>query len=405
MQRPGTRVGRSGRASRTGASAARAAPGRRSTDDEVDRAPAPVSIFPAPAATTPPAVDDGTSLRSHSNQIALRARSLFGQVQDLRKLCEQEHLRLAASLEALVGQSRQLERDVAALGALAEDLQSGATVSSRSDLAEAVPPADLELDSVAGLEVRCLGGFEVRFGGRLLDLGSSRNGRRIFKYLLVRAPHRRASKEVLAELFWPETTAERAMPSLQSAVHQLRRAMGRSDPDLAIQPAIVYADGHYGMNPELWIRCDLDYFRARLIEARSHEARGDVEAARRCYRLAQAAYGGELLPEERYEEWITGERTSLEADQLTVLTRLIQLSLEQGVYQEGIRMGRKLLEFDSTREDIHRDLMRCYSRIGQRSEAIHQYRRCCQALLADLDVQPEAETSALFERLMKGEVI
>ena len=52
------------------------------------------------------------------------------------------------------------------------------------------------------------------------------------------------------------------------------------------------------------------------------EASGDLEAACQAYRLAADAYGGELLPEERYEEWVMSERAALEAEYHEVLARL-----------------------------------------------------------------------------------
>ena len=84
MQRPRTGVGRSGRPSRTGARAARSAPSRRPIDDGLGTAPALVSAPLGLAPVTPLAVGDGTSLRNQSNQVVLRARSLFGKVQALR---------------------------------------------------------------------------------------------------------------------------------------------------------------------------------------------------------------------------------------------------------------------------------------------------------------------------------
>src|SRR5439155_5878987 len=157
-------------------------------------------------------------------------------------------------------QHRDLERELAAFDRLAASLDNdvmAAPIGSATEAAgpwravqaHAVPAS--RQPTVEGLEVRCLGGFEVHYRGRSVDLGTSRNGRLVFKYLVARAPSRRASKEVLADLFWPETPLERALASLQSAVHQVRRAMVGSQPDLASWPAIVYADDHYGLNPLL----------------------------------------------------------------------------------------------------------------------------------------------------------
>jgi DNA-binding SARP family transcriptional activator len=336
------------------------------------------------------------------------------QARTLHELYEEEHRRLADRLAFLTVQRRDLERELAAFDCLAATLESGALAPPRGSPIElpgpfhgaGAPGAPANRwSTVNGLEIRCLGGFEVRYQGRRVDLGTSRNGRLVFKYLVARAPARRASKEVLAELFWPETPLERALASLQSAVHQVRRAMASSEAELVSRPAIVYADDNYGLNPLLELRSDVDIFRHQFLEARALEARGQVEGACEAFRLAAKVYGGELLPDERYEDWVAMERASLEADQLVVLTRLVQIHLSRGAYLEAIQSGRHLLEVDSTREDVHRDVMRCYSRLGQRSEALRQYRRCFEALQAELELIPEAETTALFERLASGATI
>jgi DNA-binding SARP family transcriptional activator len=95
----------------------------------------------------------------------------------------------------------------------------------------------------------------------------------------------------------------------------------------------------------------------------------------------------------------------LEEQRLEILARLLRIGLEQGTYQEALIFGRRLLETDPTREDVYRDLMRCYSRLGQRSEALRQYRRCQDELRADLDLEPEMETAALYNQLVRGETI
>jgi DNA-binding SARP family transcriptional activator len=227
----------------------------------------------------------------------------------------------------------------------------------------------------------------------------------LFKYLVARAPGRRASKELLAELLWPDVPLDRALVSLQTAVHQLRRAMGRSEGDLVARPAIRYAEDHYSLNPELPTRTDVELFRRCLEQGRQQEQVDQAAGAGQAYALALEAYGGQLLPEERYEDWVEEERRALEEERLGVLTRLIRIELHRGAYQQALVYGRRLLESDPTREDVHRDLMRCYSRLGQRSEALRQYRRCREVLQSELDLAPEVETVALADQLTRGEPI
>lgn len=341
------------------------------------------------------------------DQVLAGARSLAGQMRALQERYDEEHWRLADTLEFLNVQSRDLQRELAAFGRLAESLQSiDAPLTVPGPTTRPSPvQGGVEWEAVTALQVRCLGAFEVRYQGHLIDLGTSHKGRLILKYLVARAPSRRASKELLAELFWADTPLDRSLSSLQAAVHQVRRAVERSDADLGSLPIIVFSSDHYALNQELKVRSDVELFRRRLAVARAADTQGDVENACQQYRSALEMYGGEFLPEERYEDWVAVERSALEADYLAVLTRLVQLYLQQGAYLAGLQCGHLLLKLDGTREDIHRDVMRCFSRLGQRSEALRQYRRCFDALQAELEIEPEEETTLLFDRLTRGETI
>ena len=339
------------------------------------------------------------------DQIVAGARALAEQMRALQARYQAEHRHLADTLEFLSVQSHDLERELAEFSHLADRLELDvlAVRDSHGGTGRVVstPPHE----AGARLEVRCLGGFDVRYRGRPLDLGSSRNGRAIFKYLAICAPGRRASKEVLAELFWPDVPLDRALASLQSAVHQLRRAVGRCAPELVDRPLIIFRADQYGLDPRLEVTSDVDRFRRRLADARALEVRGRIDAACQAYGLALEAYGGELLPDDRYEDWAATERASLEAERSALLTHLVRLHLAGGEYQEASHFGRRLVELDETREDVHRDLMRCYSRLGQRSEALRQYRRCVEVLSEQLDLEPEPETTELYEQVMRGRAI
>jgi hypothetical protein len=43
--------------------------------------------------------------------------------------------------------------------------------------------------------------------------------------------------------------------------------------------------------------------------------------------------------------------------------------------------------------------MRCHVRLGERAQALRQYRTCAQVLAAEFGVGPEYLTEALFERI------
>jgi DNA-binding SARP family transcriptional activator len=104
-----------------------------------------------------------------------------------------------------------------------------------------------------------------------------------------------------------------------------------------------------------------------------------------------------------YEDWPIEQRERLKSEYLTLLTRLCMGAFRDGDYVACLSWGHRMVECDSCREDAHRLLMRCYSRLGQRTMALRQHRLCADALRRELDAIPEAETEEIFRRLQQGQ--
>ena len=96
------------------------------------------------------------------------------------------------------------------------------------------------------LAVHLLGRFRVSLDGVAVDDWPSGRGRSLFKYLLL---HRGLSpqREVLMEVFWPDSPPAAARNSLNVAVHGLRRAL-RAAADV---PVVVLRDGSYHLAEDL----------------------------------------------------------------------------------------------------------------------------------------------------------
>ena len=56
-------------------------------------------------------------------------------------------------------------------------------------------------------------------------------------------------------------------------------------------------------------------------------------------------------------------------------------------------------------EDAYRHLMRCYSRMGRRNQALREFKACQVVLQRELGVSPMRETVALYERIAREEEV
>ena len=140
-----------------------------------------------------------------------------------------------------------------------------------------------------------LGGFVASSGGTEVPDGAwrLRKGRELVKHLALARGHRLHREQVMDAL-WPELDAAAAANNLNQTVHIARRALGAE--------AIEAKDGLLVLEAEV----DVDVFEAAAAAALRSRAAPSLRAAR-------GLYAGELLPENRYDDFALGRREELEA--------------------------------------------------------------------------------------------
>ena len=138
-----------------------------------------------------------------------------------------------------------------------------------------------------------LGGFAAEADGAPVPDSAwrLRKAKDLVKLLALAEGHR-LHREQAMDALWPDRGPDSAANNLNQAVHAARRALG-SD-------AITLVDGVLRLEAEV----DVDAFERAARDARSA---GTPQAGRR----AVALYGGELLPENRYDDWASTDRERL----------------------------------------------------------------------------------------------
>jgi DNA-binding SARP family transcriptional activator len=251
------------------------------------------------------------------------------------------------------------------------------------------------------LVVHCLGPFQVYMNNKPVERWPSGKGKSIFKYLVIKR-ERPVAKEVLMDLFWPEVDPDAARNNLNVAIYGLRQAFRDGDTDFS---HVLYQDEHYLLNPELQVWLDVEEFMARFQSGQRLQHEGLVTEAVREYHAAEALYQGELLEEDRYEEWLMPLRRQLASSHLELLERLSQYYLDKEEYTSCITICRSMLSLDPCLEDSHCCLMRCHCRQGQRHLALRQYHQCVKVLKEDLEVEPGPRTEELYEKISHHKAI
>jgi predicted ATPase len=147
--------------------------------------------------------------------------------------------------------------------------------------------------SVPEVKVTLLGGFAAAVDGEPVPEAAWRlkKARELVK-LLALAPGHRLRREQAMDVLWRDRTPDAAANNLHQAVYVARRALDTE--------AIRVRDGVLQLAAEV----DVDRLERAAADARSDGTAG-------AYRAALSLYGGELLPENRYDDWADERRDDL----------------------------------------------------------------------------------------------
>jgi DNA-binding SARP family transcriptional activator len=230
------------------------------------------------------------------------------------------------------------------------------------------------------LRIFVLGGFRAEIGGRpVAEDAWRRSGAAALVRLLTLQPGHRMHREQLIDVLWPELDHAAGTRRLTKALHFARRALAAGQLRLRDDLLSLEAD-------DLWV--DVDAFEAAA-------RRGDTEQA-------LALYTGDLLPENRFDEWAELRRAQVRAH----VTRLL---LDQGVdresrgdYRGAVESFERLVGIDPVDEEAYTRLMRLAAREGHRHVAVRWYGRLVESLREELGVAPDEQLRRLYTDIVSG---
>ena len=252
-------------------------------------------------------------------------------------------------------------------------------------------------EAIVPLRVRLLGGFRVERAdvGQGISDWPRRSAKNLTKLLAVHPGHA-LHREQIIDTLWPGADAESALNSFGKALHAARRVLEPGLPRRQDSSYLHLSDAMLVLNTE-HVVVDADLFEHLAEEA---IRRGVTEA----YEAALATYGGELLPEDRYENWCSDRRSVLAELRIRLLLGLAEALEYRGAFNEAADRLREVLQEGATREAVHRQLMRLYARMGTPDQAVRQFRICEEVLRRELDLAPQPETVSLYREILASQV-
>ena len=247
-------------------------------------------------------------------------------------------------------------------------------------------------NSVPSIKICLLGRFEVWRGEEVLR--SNAWQRRKATALLQRlALEERLLRDEALEFLWPASEPDAAANNLYRTLYSLRQTLDQVLGEGTAGATFSYSDGVLRLADGVCV--DAHTFE-ELCRQKSLTTAQLQEAI--------AIYEGPLLPESAYDDWSAAPRQTLHRLYRDTCLRLAGQVTEAREIEIAAAHLRPFLEEDPADEDVHRQLMQLFARLGRRHEALRQYQECVKALDEQLGVPPTAETRALHEAIVRGEM-
>jgi DNA-binding SARP family transcriptional activator len=252
------------------------------------------------------------------------------------------------------------------------------------------------------LRLRLLGSPSILDDDRAIHLPSQKAQALLF-YLAAEAERSFSRSQIIA-LLWEESTEREGRNSLSTVLTRLRQALPivplRAEGDtLAWQPSSA-----------VWV--DVHEFQALSHAPHLTQTDPPLPIDMLIQRLEAAAtlYRGTFLDgfgvrdSEGYEEWLRLERERWQQRWLNGLEQLIDAYMVTGEWATAIGHARSALVADPLQERFHRALMRLHYYAGDRAAGLAQFRICCDVLERELGVEPDVETTALYQGIIEGRI-
>jgi len=203
------------------------------------------------------------------------------------------------------------------------------------------------------------------------------------------ADRKQVERDVLLETFWPGVPVGRQVSSLYTAVHGVRRALGKD---------IVLIEGSlYSLHAAGPIRYDVGEFEHAAAVA-SGMPPGDP---RRFFALTEAvnAYTGPFLPEFA-TDWVLETRRIQESRFLQLLTAHADEALVYGDPMRAMESIRLALKIEPLRDDLNLRYIELLGRLQRRNEAVGHYQRYTRLLAQELGLDPPESLREAYTRLI-----
>lgn len=232
-----------------------------------------------------------------------------------------------------------------------------------------------------------LGPTEITRDGEPVRGFESRKALALLCYLAVCG--KPVPRPVLADLFWQDKPEAQGRANLSRVLNNLS----------SLFPNTLRIDRENVQLVREAFELDIEEFEALCVQ-------GDAESLAAAARLERGEFMAGIFLDNcpDFEIWLVAERERWRQRVVSVLECLAGHYARRGEPASALPFAARLLEMEPWHEEMHRQMMRLLARTGQRSAALQQYETARRVLAQELGVEPGAETTALYQQIVAGDI-
>jgi DNA-binding SARP family transcriptional activator len=240
------------------------------------------------------------------------------------------------------------------------------------------------------LEVYALGRGYALVNGQHITNWDGALPRNLFFYFMDRPL---VTRREIFEIFWPELPVKEATNVFHVTKRKISERIGMKIDEADSYELTQYSAGFYVPSEKLARHYDVGDFQAAIERAM---ITADEDEEERLLIQAVDAYKAHYLQEGEMP-WMIERREQLLQLDAQALISLARINKRRGDDSSALGYFMRALKDTPEREDIHREVMNIYLRIGRRDDARMQFNALSDYLRANLGIAPSRETKDLLK--------
>ncbi len=195
------------------------------------------------------------------------------------------------------------------------------------------------------------------------------------------------SKDIILDLFWPETEIDKGFSHLYTTIYQIRKMLKTVNFNIKI----ISIDNNYVLDLN-GVRFDVEYWEQQvsLLPSLTKETLPLYEEILEMYR-------GDYLAEDGYL-WAESERERLRTVWLNQMLKVTSFLVSLGKYTQALAYYHRVQEIFPYVEDNYFMLMQMYDKLGDRNSVEIQYTNLKEMCATEFGVEPKDEIQTWYKQ-------